>query len=392
MSPGAGALRTLPASRIVASIADACARWSDADYPPRVRATRSVMERMRYSEPVVDYALDRLFRPVTVPALRAVIENELGAIEALDGFVSRPHRPDAFARGVDRVAIVSSDSTIGVALWPALFALCAKSDVTVKDRGDDLLAAFAETLAEEDPAFSEAFVAERWEGHDLPLAMRRLAEAGVVVAFGRNLSLHAIRERCRSDARFFGFGHRTSAGYVEREALNDEVGALSVARECARDALLYDGEGCLSLHAFFAEYGGPVSPARFAELLEEACAETSIEFPSARSGDSRTEREMAAFRAAQHAPPVRTFHIAFEPDRAEPPPLGARELAVYAVSDHPRSRGVYPSPRAAARGDRTRAPGTRSRRCRRPSAGLRRVAHRPAGQLAGAGARLQSRR
>jgi hypothetical protein len=32
-------LRALPAQRIIAHIADAAARWRDADFPPRVWAT-----------------------------------------------------------------------------------------------------------------------------------------------------------------------------------------------------------------------------------------------------------------------------------------------------------------------------------------------------------------
>ena len=90
MSARARRLRDLPAARIVASLAGACERWANADFPPRVRATRAVMERMGYSEPVVDYALDRLFEPVTVPALRAVIDNELGSLRRSTD--SRPGR------------------------------------------------------------------------------------------------------------------------------------------------------------------------------------------------------------------------------------------------------------------------------------------------------------
>ncbi len=64
-----GALRTLPAKRIVAFIADAAKRWRDADYAPRVRATAAIEARLGYSTPVVDYALDSLFGGATGAAL-----------------------------------------------------------------------------------------------------------------------------------------------------------------------------------------------------------------------------------------------------------------------------------------------------------------------------------
>lgn len=335
MTRAVTALRNLPASRILAAIASACERWSDADFPPRVRATRAVMNRLDYSEAVVDYAFDRLFAPVEVPALRAVIENELGSVSALDGFAARPHRPDAFARGVDRVTVVSSDTTIGVALWPALFALCAKCDVTVKDRSDVLIGSFAQTLFEEDESFRSALSAQVWDANDEPV-VANLSDADVVVAFGRDASLAAIRAHCAPGAAFYGFGHRTSCGYVEREALSSQRGALAIARAVARDALLYDGEGCLSLHALFVERGGTVDPVDFMIVLQRALEEASFEFPSARAIESsvRAQANLEAFRAAQRLeaiPPMRNFALSFDMPRNEPPPVGARSLGVYPV-------------------------------------------------------------
>ncbi len=334
MTVETAALGRVPARRIVAAIADACERWTDADFPPRVRATRAIMERLEYSEPVVDFALDRLFKPVTAAAVGAAIEGELGSIEALDGFVQRALRPQGFARAAGRVTIVSSDTTIGVALWPALFALCAKCDVTVKDRADDLIAAFSHTLAEEEPEFAASFRAERWNGHDAPAAAERLRDADVVVAFGRAESLGAIRARCGNHTSFLGFGHRTSVTYIEREALHTQRSALQAARAVARDALLYDGEGCLSAHASFVESGGTIGPIDFAILLQRACEEASVEFPPARA-DTREQRNLAAFRAAQEAPqpaPAQAFLLAFDPPRSQAPPLVPRSLGLYPVA------------------------------------------------------------
>jgi hypothetical protein len=125
------ALRALPARTIAHALADAAERWSD-------------------------YALDTLFGGITAAALTAVAGAELGSLEALDGFVERDGRPAAWARGVDAVTIVSSDTTIGVAIPALVFALLAKCTVTVKDRSDALVAAFAETLTEELPELGAA--------------------------------------------------------------------------------------------------------------------------------------------------------------------------------------------------------------------------------------------
>ncbi len=295
-----GSLRALPARRIVAHIADAAERWSDADFPPRVRATLAIEARLGYSTPVVDYALDRLFFGITRAALEAAIAAELGSVDALDGTVERSGAPAAWARGVDRAAIVSSDTTIGVAIVPALFALCAKCDVVVKDRSDALVAGFFSSLAEEHPAFAAAARAHAWTGGDDPVEDALFERAGAVVAFGRDETLRAIRARCGADTRFTGFGHRASIGRVTR----DDVAALDapLADLIARDALLYDGEGCLSLHALFVQAEG-AELSRVAAALAAACERVAIEFPGGTRSASRTAavaayRNLAAFRAA----------------------------------------------------------------------------------------------
>ncbi len=320
-------------------MADAAARWTDADFPPRVRATRALIARTGYTEPVVDYALDRLFGALDREALRATIEGELGSLAALDGFVARAGRPDVAYRGLERVAIVSSDTTIGVAIVPLAFAICAGSRVTVKDRDDRLVAAFAETLAEELPELGAWIACGVWDGRDEAAARAALGGADVVVAFGRARTLAAIRTQAAPEARFVGYGHRTSAGYVVREALDRPAEAEACAAGAARDALLYDGEGCLSLHALFVEVGGVLEPLEFARRVAAACDAVAIEFPAGFAQPDAAVaayRRSALFRAAQGrgealAGLTAPHLVVFDPPADDPPPLLRRTLAIYPV-------------------------------------------------------------
>jgi acyl-CoA reductase LuxC len=335
----AGALCALPARAIVASIADAATRWADADFPPRVRATAEIRVRTGYSEPVVDIALDRLFLAMTVERIEATIGGELGSVAALDGFVRRAGRPDGFAAAIGRVAIVSSDTTIGVALPPAVFALCAKCDVAVRDRSDAVCGAFRETLCEERPQFADALAVYPPEPRDDATWLAELARADAVVAFGGDEALRAIREAAGAQARFVPFGHRTSIGYVAREALGDEASASSLGDRAATDALLYDGDGCLSMHALFIESGGAIAPSRFAGLLAAAVERSAVEFPATRAAPPPAVagyRDAAAFRAALgsgvvYASASSPEVVVFDPPRDDPPPLLPRTLAVYPV-------------------------------------------------------------
>ncbi|MDB5071869.1 MAG: acyl-CoA reductase [Candidatus Eremiobacteraeota bacterium] len=341
-----GALRAIPATRIIGFIADAAQRWCDADFAPRVRATAAIEARLGYTTPVVDYALDRLFSGITRDALEAATSSELGSVAALDGVVERRGAPAAWARGVDRVVVVSSDTTVGVAIAPAVFALCAKCDVVVKDRSDALVAAFFSSLAQEHPAFAHAAQARAWHGGDDPDEDELLARADTVVAFGRDETLRTIRARCGVDARFIPFGHRASIGRLTRaeaEQLDD-----ALAERIARDALLYDGEGCLSLHALFvhsdaARHGaasaGDETLAHVARVLAGACERVAVEFPGGSRAPGRAAqvgayRSLATFRAAGGRGGVLRggdATLVVDPPRDEPPPFLPRVLPLIAV-------------------------------------------------------------
>jgi hypothetical protein len=271
------ALSKLPAKTIVGAIADVAERWRDADYPARVRATQRIAKRTGYSVPVVEYGLDRLFFSITPDALTATISHELGELEILDGFRPRTGRTDAWAAPIGSVCVISSRTTIGVALPAAIFALCAKCNVLVKDREDCLISAFFETLHEERADFRVGARAELWSSADETASALESFDA--VVAFGKTETLATIRNALQPEARFIGFGPRASAGYVSRETLSVAGAANDIARAAARDIVLYDTEGCLSLHVLFVEDGGNVSAAEFSDLLQKAIDAAAVEFP-----------------------------------------------------------------------------------------------------------------
>ncbi len=342
-----GALADVPIRAIVRGLADAAARWADADFPPRVRVLEAIVARTGYTLPVVEYALDRLFEAITEPALAATIADELGSLDALDGFVARKGRSPARALSVGPVCIVSSRTTIGVAIPAAVFALCAKCDVVVKDREDHLVSAFFTSLVQEHDAFATAARAETWSGsHDA----RDISSFASVVAYGRNDTLAEIRAACAPEARFTGFGARASVGYITHEAFADERAAAALADGAARDLALYESEGCLSLHALFVERGGRVTPERFTELLAEALERAHVEFPpgergagaSARLGSARA---LAAFRAAGGTGTVYGDEAArhlliLDPPSSDPPLLLPRALNLHIV-DAPAEAATY---------------------------------------------------
>jgi hypothetical protein len=181
-----------PVRAIIGAIDAAAVRWSDACFPPRMLARDAVSSRTGYSPAMVEYAFDHLFGALRRDAIEAVITDELGSLEVLDGFSSRGGRPRAQALPLGRICIVSSRTTIGVAIVPAVFALCAKCAVVVKDREDHLIDALFATLSEQLPALRAAAVAQTWRGDE---DASRLAGFDAVVAFGSDVTLREIATR-----------------------------------------------------------------------------------------------------------------------------------------------------------------------------------------------------
>jgi hypothetical protein len=336
-----------PARSIVRAIAGAAGRWSDGDFPPRVRCLDAIAARTGYSQPVVEYALDRIFFSLDESAIEETIVRELGSVDALDRFVERGSLPRARALPLGRICIVSSRTTIGVAILPAIFALCAKCDVLVKDRDDGLVAAFFATLREELDELAEAARAQTWDGqHDA-------ADLGAfdgVVAFGSDETLARIRDALSPAARFVPYGSKASAGYVGRDALATESSARAVARGAARDLVLYESEGCLSLHALFVERRGAVTADAFTGLLAAEIERAAVEFPPgirSAEGNARLaqRRDIAAFRAASGSGAVysdanASYLAVLDPPASEPPAFLPRALGIHAV-DTPAGAAAY---------------------------------------------------
>ena len=337
-----GALRKLPALAIIDAVADTARAWADVNFPPRQQCAAAVEVRTGYSASVVQFALDQLFAPITSDALTATIADELGSVDALDGFISRAGRPDAFADTIGDVCIIASRTTVGVALLPAVYALCAKCDVTVKDREDQLIAAFFRTLEERHEAFSHAARAQTFASSDE--SAQHLEQFTCVVAFGRDQTLQTIRNACDSNTRFVGFGSRASAGYISADASRDELGISKLLEGAAHDVALYETEGCMSLHMLFVEgvSGAEAVARRLAGALERASkrfsAGTRDDLSSARFA---TTRSAAAFRASLGEGVLFAggdFVVVFSPSHQKPPSLASRFVSVIPVNEPAEAR------------------------------------------------------
>ncbi len=328
-----------PVRSIIGAVAGAAARWSDAAFPPRVRARDAVSQRTRYTLPVVDYAFDRLFSSLRRNEIEAVIADELGSLDVLDRFVHRPGRPVAHALPLGRICILSSRTTIGASIIPAVFALCAKCEILVKDREDHFVASFFASVAEELNELRDAIAVQTWNGERNGY---HLASFDGVVAFGSDATLAQIAAQLRASTRFIPYGSKASAGFITRKALEDPTLAQTIARDAARDLVLFDTEGCLSLHMLFVERSASVSTASFGEILATAIAGAVAEFPPGPADPQllarlAAARDLATFRSPSaggiYASPHSTYLVLVDPPAEDPPLFLPRALAIRSVAN-----------------------------------------------------------
>lgn len=333
----------LSARAIVEAIAAAAGSWSDRNDDRRRAACRQVAERTGYAAAAVETAFDRLFSPLHAEAIEAAIASELGSLDVLDAFVERGSGR-VRALPIGRVCVVSSRTTIGVALMPAIFAMCAGCDVLVKDREDRLVALFFQTLCEVQPELTRRIAAAAWRGSDDAVD---LSHFDAVVAFGSTDTLTTIARSLPLRTRFIPYGSAMSAGYVGAADLGTEAHAGTLARSASRDALLYDGEGCMSLHVLFVESGGRISPDAFAELLRDAFAKTARRYPaslqpavSARTALRRDDVMLGAvcghFFSDEHA-----SYLLFAAENRDSPPLLAPRAMTLVPVQKPHDAAEY---------------------------------------------------
>jgi hypothetical protein len=338
-------VKALPVRSIIDAVAGAAAAWSDARFAPRRRAVDAVSARTGYSPSVVEFAFDRLFRSLTGDAIAAVIAGELGSLDVLDGFMDTGARGTTRALPIGRVCVISSRTTIGVAIVPAVFALCAKCEVLVKDREDHLVAAFFATLTEMLAQLGGAVAARPWRGQSDAVDLDAF---DLVVAFGSDRTLAAISGALQFPTRLIAYPSKSSAGYLSLQSLATQSVAETAARGAARDMLLYDGEGCLSLRALFIEQGANVSPFHFCEMLRDAIERTATEFPATPAAGSSARlamaRDTASFRRVRgeriFTDARASYLLLLDPPLDDPPLMLARALSVYSVAD-PREAATY---------------------------------------------------
>lgn len=255
-------LAQMTQSDVVGLVCEWAQRWQQADYRLR-REAEALTEPFPFA--MTRVSMDALIQSLTHDALWELIDAE-GVRDAsgcpLIGHVVAANTPLLAWVSVLRALLMRSASFVKLPSGPAA----------------EWGRLFLRSLAEISPELAATVHMAQWPGGTTDLDTTLCRNVDLVVAYGDDNTIAALRALCPPPVGFLGYGHRVSFGLARREAANNEA-----VQGFARDVLLYDQGGCLSLHTVFVE-GTWDEAVAFGARLAEALSQAALLYPhSARS-------------------------------------------------------------------------------------------------------------
>lgn len=242
---------------VVEALAELAWRWRNRNYSFR-RQAEHLTDPFPFA--MTQVSLEALLDSLTPDALWALIDAE-GVREA---------------HGVPLVGHVIAGNTPLLAWVSILRALLMRSASLVKlpsGPAADWGRLFGASLADVSPELARCVEWHQWPGgtSELDAALCRCVD--LVLAYGSDRAMTALRGLCPSETRFLGYGHRVSFGLVLEDGASKEA-----LQGFARDILLYDQGGCLSPQTIFVE-GGWNDCLDFGERLAQALPQAVLAYP-----------------------------------------------------------------------------------------------------------------
>ncbi|HLJ84468.1 MAG TPA: aldehyde dehydrogenase family protein [Candidatus Eremiobacteraceae bacterium] len=261
--------------------------WRDAGSAVR-REARARLSGGLWSEPVIEQALDNAFHAWDGARVRETVQDL---------------RAHSFPHPL-RALVILPGNVIGPALHAALSAAMTGTRVLLKAAStESVLADIVERQWNVIGApLAGTLQALSWKGGDVDAEARAVSEADIVIAFGSDATLEAVRSRLPSGKRFKGHGTLYSAGVVSPNA-----DLTTAAEGAALDVCVFDQAGCMSPQTIYV-VGDASRALRFAAALDAAMEQARLRLPrtaaspeeAAASADVLRRAYVTALPAATH--------------------------------------------------------------------------------------------
>ncbi len=270
-------LEAIPASEIAIRLSEVAQQWLRSDCPERQQALALLPQRLPFSPQACERAFDALMSDLTAERLIRLLDDLLGDHRALDTFVERIRGIRRRAFGADLALLILAGNIVGIGLWDILFCLLCKTPVLVKPSSEDpvLPTLFAQSIARLNPELANAIAVVPFPSEQRELLTTVLSESDVVIAYGTDETMQAIKRLVPAKVRVIERGFRFSIGIVSVNFANELV-----AGRLALDIARFDQRGCLSPQICFVVGQGAESRGqKFAQMVADALTHLQEELP-----------------------------------------------------------------------------------------------------------------
>lgn len=296
---GGAQLRAMPVSQIIAAIDRAIERLLNPADPSRLELELLLPRITGFDAEMVRLGLNAYLKTFRAPQLQRFVAEDFANPKVLDEFQPATKGGMVRAYGPELLVHVWAGNVPGLPLWSLVCGLLVKAPAIGKVASAEPLFAplFARLLAEVEPRLADALAIVWFKGGDTASERALFGAADVVLAYGGNDSLHALRAQVPVTTRFLPHGHKLSAGLVSAAALDAQL-LPATARQAALDVVRYEQQGCYSPHTFYVARGGRATPREFAQALAGQLAALAHKF-ARRALTLEEAAGVAAWRQAQ---------------------------------------------------------------------------------------------
>lgn len=292
---------------LVNTLCEVAANWLNPDYPIRQMTLANGPSLTGFSVEVLRGGIDQFFAQFTPENFHALLLQELGHTQRLDGLQSNREEESAhrasMVRGPELLVHFAGGALPNPPWMSIVLGLLTRSAQFVKCASacSFLPRMFVHSIYEVEPKFGACLEIAEWKGGTQTIEQALFAEADCLTATGDDETLSAIRSRLPQKVRFLGYGHKVSFGFITHESLRSSKELLARA---ADDVVAWNQLGCLSPHLFYVELGGDISPEEFGERLATELQNREASHPR---GQLATE-ESAAIASRRAFYEVRAAH------------------------------------------------------------------------------------
>jgi hypothetical protein len=299
-------------SKLIEILCVVAESWRQPEYPFRKLALAEGPAATRFSRGTIANGLDAFFKQFTPQNFQALLVQEFGHAQRLDGFAfTGPEAArGALVRGPEMLVHIAAGNIPNPALLNIALGILTRSAQFVKCASGAafLLRLFAHSLYEAEPKLGACLEIAEWRGGRTDLETALFEAADCVTATGTDETLAAIRQRLPGRVRLLGYGHRVSFGFIASGALSG-VHAKKIAANAAGDVAAWDQHGCLSPHVIYVDHAAGLAAEQFAELLADELAkreesEPRRQLPTEAAATIASRRAFYEVRAA-HSPDTR---------------------------------------------------------------------------------------